>query len=68
MAGYSSKNHYVPYCGLAVLEELSGHTTGVQDPFIADVGSPQHQACLPHQLAAIQLAQANLAIALVPEK
>jgi acetoin utilization deacetylase AcuC-like enzyme len=24
---------YVPYCGLAVLEELSGHSTGVIDPY-----------------------------------
>ena len=29
--GYSPV--YVPYCGLAVLEELSGHRTGVLDPF-----------------------------------
>jgi acetoin utilization deacetylase AcuC-like enzyme len=29
--GYSPV--YVPYCGLAVLEGLSGYETGVQDPF-----------------------------------
>ena len=29
--GYSPV--YVPYCGLAVLEELAGHATGVVDPF-----------------------------------
>ena len=29
--GYSPV--YVPYCGLAVLEEMSGITTGMQDPY-----------------------------------
>ncbi|GAA2910373.1 class II histone deacetylase [Streptosporangium fragile] len=39
--GYSPV--YVPFCGLAVLETLSGHDTGVGDPFSAIWDdSPQH--------------------------
>ncbi|MFI6283366.1 class II histone deacetylase [Streptomyces sp. NPDC051018] len=39
--GYSPV--YTPFCGLAVLEALSGHDTGVGDPFDATWGnSPQH--------------------------
>lgn len=34
--GYSTA--YVPFCGLAVLEELSGFSTGVDDPFMAARG------------------------------
>lgn len=64
--GYSEV--YVPYCGLAVLEELSGISTGVVDPFIADVGSPAHQPCLPHQAQAVDKAKENLAIALLASK
>lgn len=63
--GYSES--YVPFCGLAVLEALSGLPSGVQDPFIADVGSPAWQALQPHQAAAVEKAAANLAIALVPD-
>ena len=32
--GYSSG--YVPYCGLAIVERLSGHATGVADPWLDD--------------------------------
>jgi len=56
---------YVPYCGLAVIEELSGHSTGVTDPFIEDVGSPEWQALQAHQRAAVDRAAENLSIALV---
>jgi acetoin utilization deacetylase AcuC-like enzyme len=39
--GYSPV--YVPFCGLAVLETLSGHNTGVEDPFDSVwTASPQH--------------------------
>ena len=39
--GYSPV--YVPFCGLAVLETLSGHDTGVGDPFDSVwAPSPQH--------------------------
>ena len=49
--GYSEM--YAPYCGLAVIEELSGHRTKVDDPWgpmIAQWGGMDAQ---PHQLAAI---------------
>jgi len=40
--GYSAA--YVPYCGLAVMEELSGITSSIQDPFAEIVdGSGGHQ-------------------------
>lgn len=61
--GYSPA--YVPFCGLAVLEELSGVASGVQDPFVADVGSPDWQACQPHQAAAVDRAAENLKLALL---
>lgn len=61
--GYSEV--YVPYCGLAVVEELSGYKTTVVDPFIDDVGSAAWQALQPHQDKAIAAAEANLAIALL---
>ena len=54
--GYSS--HYVPYCGLAVLEQLSGINTGLADPFrphFRDIGQQELQ---PHQAAAIAAAAA----------
>jgi len=49
--GYSEM--YAPYCGLAVIEELSGHRTKVDDPWgpmIAQWGGMDAQ---PHQLAVI---------------
>lgn len=61
--GYSEL--YVPYCGLAVLEALTGVKSGIHDPFIADVGSPEWQALQAHQDAAIAAAEANLKLALV---
>jgi hypothetical protein len=57
---------YVPYCGLAVLEQLSGLRTPVHDPFVADVGSPEWQAVQPHQERAIAAAAEVLKIALLP--
>ncbi|MDH5451718.1 MAG: class II histone deacetylase [Paracoccaceae bacterium] len=52
--GYSAA--YVPYCGLAVLEEMSGIMTGVKDPFLADFANFGQQALQPHQAAAISAA------------
>jgi acetoin utilization deacetylase AcuC-like enzyme len=49
--GYSEM--YAPYCGLAVIEELSGHRTRVEDPWgpmMAEWGGMDAQ---PHQLAVI---------------
>jgi len=56
--GYSAA--YVPYCGLAVLEQLSGIRTGLDDPFqpvMADYGQQDLQ---PHQAAAISAAEGLL--------
>lgn len=50
--GYSEM--YAPYCGLAVIEELSGHRTEVEDPWgpmMAQWGGMDAQ---PHQLAVIE--------------
>jgi acetoin utilization deacetylase AcuC-like enzyme len=48
---------YVPFCGLAVLEQLSGHTT-VADPYLPLVGGFGGQQLQPHQRAAIDRAAA----------
>ncbi|MEJ0093250.1 MAG: class II histone deacetylase [Methylocella sp.] len=52
--GYSAS--YVPYCGLAVMEQLSGIKTGVEDPFMGNFGSYPGQEMLAHQEAAIKRA------------
>lgn len=49
--GYSAA--YVPYCGLAVLERMAGHDTGVADPFLNFIENYGGQNLLPHQQAAI---------------
>jgi acetoin utilization deacetylase AcuC-like enzyme len=57
--GYSAA--YVPYCGLAVLEELSGIRTGIDDPFLSDFTGIGQQALQPHQAKAIAAAAEFLA-------
>ncbi|TKT77423.1 class II histone deacetylase [Aquamicrobium sp. LC103] len=52
--GYSAA--YVPYCGLAVLEQLSGIRTEIDDPFLAGFVAYPGQELRPHQEAAIQQA------------
>lgn len=49
--GYSAA--YVPYCGLAVLEELSSHTTGIKDEFLESINGYGAQSLQPHQEAII---------------
>jgi acetoin utilization deacetylase AcuC-like enzyme len=49
--GYSSA--YVPFCGLAIVEELSGISSGVEDPFLATFEGIGGQELQPHQDAAI---------------
>ncbi len=49
--GYSSA--YVPFCGLAVLEELTGHRTPVEDPFMPIFAGIGGQDLQPHQAALI---------------
>jgi acetoin utilization deacetylase AcuC-like enzyme len=56
--GYSPA--YVPYCGLAVLEELSGVRTGVVDPFLPLLVGMGEQALQPHQAAVIARARGLL--------
>ena len=49
--GYSTT--YVPFCGLAVLEQLSGIQTAVSDPYLAAFAAVEGQELQPHQAAAI---------------
>ena len=56
--GYSAA--YVPYCGLAVLEALSGQSARVEDPFLSSVSEYGGQPLQPHQEKAIAAAAANL--------
>lgn len=52
--GYSAS--YVPYCGLAVMEQLSGVRTAIEDPFLASFARYPGQELTPHQEAAIAAA------------
>jgi acetoin utilization deacetylase AcuC-like enzyme len=56
--GYSSA--YVPFCGLAVVEQLSGISSGVTDPFLEIFEGVGGQDLQPHQDEAIAAAEANL--------
>ncbi len=51
--GYSAG--HVPFCGLAVLERLSGESAGIDDPF-AYLGDMPGQELQPHQDEAIETA------------
>ena len=55
--GYSAG--HVPFCGLAVIEALSGLSAGVEDPF-AYLGEIPGQDLQPHQEEAIAAAAANV--------
>lgn len=54
--GYSTA--YVPFCGLAVFEELLGESSGVADPFLPIFAPMGGQELLPHQRAVIDAAAA----------
>ena len=54
--GYSPS--YVPFCGLAVLEAMSGHDTGVDDPFEPIFSGFAGQDVQPHQTEVIEAAAA----------
>jgi acetoin utilization deacetylase AcuC-like enzyme len=56
--GYSTA--YVPFCGLAVVEELSGHSTGVEDPFLDYLTSWGGRELQQPQEAAIERAVSAL--------
>jgi acetoin utilization deacetylase AcuC-like enzyme len=40
---------YVPFCSHAIIEELSGIRTDVEDPFIHDMEGTTYRELLPHQ-------------------
>jgi len=61
--GYSPA--YVPYCGLAIIEELAGIRTGLDDPLLGLLAGFGGQELQPHQEAVVQRA-AKLAAGLVP--
>ena len=54
--GYS--NAYVPFCGLAVLEEFSGIRTPAADPYLDELMQMAGHGLLPHQAAVIDAAAA----------
>jgi hypothetical protein len=59
--GYSKD--YVPYCGMAVIETLSGHRTEVVDPYLEEAQVWGYRHLLPHQAAVVDAVAAmhNLA-------
>jgi acetoin utilization deacetylase AcuC-like enzyme len=54
--GYSQM--YVPYCGLAVLEEMTGMKTHVADPWAPLMANWGGMDLQPHQQAVISVAAA----------
>ncbi len=54
--GYSAA--YVPYCGLTVMEELSGISSTIEDPFAQYVDAAGGHQLYPHQEAVIAKAAA----------
>lgn len=60
--GYSSA--YAPFSGLAIIEELRGKRSDVEDPFLDFFDGFGYQALQPHQEAVIDEAAENLDIAL----
>src|SRR5260370_38089831 len=61
--GYSPA--YVPYCGLAIIEELAGIRTGLDDPILGLLAGFGGQDIQPHQEAVVRQA-AKLAAGLLP--
>lgn len=53
--GYSAV--HVPFCGLAVLEALSGASSGVTDPYDAHITGYGGQDLQPHQAEAVAAAR-----------
>ena len=52
--GYSPA--YVPYCGLAIIEEMAGVRTGLEDPLLGLLGGMGGQDLQPHQEAVVRQA------------
>lgn len=61
--GYSALA--VPFAGLAIMEALSGLSSGVSDPFMPNLRRQSAQDLAPHQLEAIREAARN--VAMVPQ-
>jgi len=61
--GYSPA--YVPYCGLAVIEELAGMRTSIEDPLLGLLAAFGGQEIQPHQEVVVQQA-AKLAAGVLP--
>lgn len=59
--GYSPT--YLPFCGLAVIEELAGLRSGVEDPLAGWYAGLGGQTLQPHQEAVIELAAGRLRVA-----
>jgi acetoin utilization deacetylase AcuC-like enzyme len=57
--GYS--NAYVPFCGLAVIEEFAGQRTLATDPYLEEFMAMAGHELLPHQEAIINVAAAHAA-------
>ena len=56
--GYAAP--YVPFCGLAVIETLSGYSSGVEDPFLRGYESLPFQDLQAHQASAVEAAAPDL--------
>lgn len=63
--GYSTA--YVPFCGLAAIEELAGERTSTADPFLAIFAAMGGQQLQSHQKAVIDAAAKHLARVPAPE-
>ncbi len=55
--GYSV--FYVPFCGVAVMEALTGKTSGITDPFADMPRHATYQEILPHQRAVLDTVRAS---------
>ena len=56
--GYSEA--YAPLCGLAILEQLSGHSSGVTDPYLPSMNTSRPMAIPRHEDEAISKAERQL--------
>lgn len=56
--GYSAA--YVPFCGLSILEELTGESSGIDDPYMAFFASYPQLNLEPWQADAIRAAELNV--------
>ena len=55
--GASYAETYVPFCGLAIVEELAGFRTEVRDPYLELVQGRAYQELQPQQETAIERAR-----------